>query len=463
MNFIEQYFDAYFIQKQAGVAYLVFQVFACVCIELLFFFDFILKEHKQLKINHVVLSILKGFGLFITFYGVSLFLSASFLQLIIHNNLSFYSLNYFTYAPIILVCIFLSRKNILERLVRGFTLFNAFTLITTLSRFISWICSSEVFGFLFEFFDTFFMFLFLFAVLSFLFVLNTEKFEHQNYVSVILVCIIQTLVMLTGLLNDPSFSTTEELKQKHVVLFSGLYCTTLFIYLFHYAKHVSQEKALTAQKLAFAQRNQNEIIELSLENDHQIKMMEEGMNNQYKKMAELLQNGDYDKLKEYFSDLTELSFVPLTFVDCGNNAISCIMNIEIAKANKANVKIHHTIVVPKEDIGIDEYDLCSFFTNLIDNAIEGTCRNKVNTSKDIFIRINYEKPYLVSTIINPTDLNKDDLMKKISVTSKDDVKMHGYGKKIIDSIARKYGDSVINYSIKDGKFIVSSMLLGGNK
>ena len=461
MGFLERYFNAYYLERQAGVAFIVFQIMATLGIALLFFEDIIKKEHKALKINRYALSVIKGIIVVVGLYLITFLFSALFLQVIVHNNLSFYYLNYFVYAPILVACSFTKKGKIMERFARAFALYNAFTIAPTLSRFISFVCSSEVYGFLFEFFDTFFCSLFIFAVTAFVYVLNSESFESKNVTSVILVYVIETMSMLASFFNDPSFSTTEVLKIKHIVIFAGLYCVSLFIYLFHYVRRNSQEKTLALQRQAFEKRNQNEILELTLANDNQIRSMEEKMNKQYRLMADLLAKEDYEKLKSYFADITETSFVPLTFVDCGNNAISCIMNIEIAKAKKEGIKIHHTILVPKGSIGIEEYDLCSFFTNIIDNAIEGVARNKVAEGKDIHVQITYNKPYLISEVRNPTDLKPEELGASMLHTSKEDVKLHGYGRKIIDSIAKKYGDGVVKYSIENGQFKVSSMLLGG--
>lgn len=440
---------------------MVFQAFATIGIALFFFSEIILKEHRKAHINRYLLSVLKAFAVLASLYAVTFFLSAIFHRVIMGNNLSFYYLNYFAYAPILLACCFTKRGKVMERAVRAFTLYNTFTIAPTLSRFISFILSGEVHGLLFEFFDTFFCSLFLFTVFSFLYVLNSESFESKNPVSAILVYVIDFMTVMASYFNDPSFSTTDQLKIKHIVIFAGLYCASLFIYLFHYARRKSQEASLTLQREAFERRNQNEILELSLANDSQIKRMEEKMNKQYRLMADLLKKEDYEKLRQYFADISETSFVPLTFVDCGNNAISCIMNIEIAKAKREGIKIHHTILVPKGSIGIDEYDLCSFFTNIIDNAIEGTARNEVSKEKDIYVEITYNKPYLISEVRNPTDLKPDELGKSMLRTSKEDVKMHGYGRKIIDSIAKRYGEGVVKYSIENGVFVVSSMLLGG--
>ena len=465
MDFISNYFNAYYIQRQAGVSFIVFQILVSFGISLIFFEDFLLSDSfakTNFHVNKILQYALKFVLISAVIYCITFLLSSLFHLVIVKNNLSFYCLNYFSYAPILLGCCFFAKKEkMLERFARAFALYNSFTVAPTLSRFISFVCSSEVYGFNFEFFDTFFCVLFIFAVFSFLYVLNSEKFKNQNYTSIFLLCLIQTLILLASSLNDPSFSTTEKLKIKHIVIFAGLYCASLFIYLFHYVRHKSQEKSLEIQRKALIQKNQNEILELSMENKKQIQAMEEGMNKQYRMMASLLEKEDYDKLKQYFADLSETSFVSLTFVDCGNNAISCIMNMEIAKAKKEGINIHHSILVPKGDIGIDEYDLCSFFANIIDNAIEGVARNKISNDKNIYVNITYKKPYLISEVINPTDLKKDDLKRAVISTSKDDIKIHGYGHKIIDSIARKYGDGIVKYSIENGKFTVSSMLLGG--
>ncbi len=460
MGIISGYFTAYYLERQAGVAYILFQVFSVFAMSLLFYDGIIGKKHERLSIPYSLQVIMKAFCVIVGLYLSTFLLSAIAHRIIVSNNLSFYYLNYFAYAPLLLISSFAKRKKALENLARSFVLYNAFTIAPTLSRFISFVLSSEVYGFIFEFFDSFFCLLFVFAVSSFLYVCDSSSFKSKNRTSLLFVFLIETLIALSSFFNDPSFSTTEKLKIKHIVIFAGLYCASLFIYLFHYVRRNSQERTLLMEREAFEKRNQNEICELSISNEREIAAMEERMNKQYRLMADLLAKEDYQSLKAYFADITENAFVPLTFVDCGNSAISCIMNIERMKAKKAKIKLHHNILVPEGDLGIEEYDLCSFFTNIIDNAIEGVGRNSLSPKRDIYVKIRYERPYLISEIRNPTDLRNEDLASSLNKSAKKDAKMHGYGKKIIDSIARKYGGGAIKYSIENGEFVVSSMLLG---
>lgn len=52
--------------------------------------------------------------------------------------------------------------------------------------------------------------------------------------------------------------------------------------------------------------------------------------------------------------MCEAAFVPLSFVDTGNSAVSAIMNTEINKANSSGVILTTSIVIPpKLDLSVN--------------------------------------------------------------------------------------------------------------
>ncbi len=129
---------------------------------------------------------------------------------------------------------------------------------------------------------------------------------------------------------------------------------------------------------------------------------------------------------------------------CKNEAINTIYTIKHQQALEKGIDF---IISVREDvkINIPDYDLCRVLTNLIDNqinALENTDSkifelSIICTMNDIIIKGTNE--YIPSAKSNKSDPN------------------HGYGQKIISSIAKKYNGSYKG-EISNGKFITSTIL-----
>ena len=103
-----------------------------------------------------------------------------------------------------------------------------------------------------------------------------------------------------------------------------------------------------------------------------------------------------------------------------------------------------------------ETDLCSLFTNLIDNALEAIQRQNIANGV-VEVGINQKNAALYICVLNPVDehLGKETLLS-LKTTKKDKTK-HGYGVRIVDSIVQKYNGQ-INRSVENGKYRVDIML-----
>lgn len=129
---------------------------------------------------------------------------------------------------------------------------------------------------------------------------------------------------------------------------------------------------------------------------------------------------------------------------CKNETINTIYTIKRQQALKKGIDF---IIDVKEDaqINIPDYDLCRVLTNLFDNQINALENSDsknfelkiICTMNDIIIKGSNE--YTPSAKNNKNDPN------------------HGYGQKIISSIAKKYNGSYKS-EISNGKFITSTIL-----
>ncbi|MGX4601198.1 GHKL domain-containing protein [Faecalimicrobium sp. JNUCC 81] len=106
---------------------------------------------------------------------------------------------------------------------------------------------------------------------------------------------------------------------------------------------------------------------------------------------------------------------------------------------------------------MDMMDVCTIFSNLIDNAIEACDKiNKSNINKKIKLESKYIDQFCIILIEN-TKINEIKIRKNLFITSKKNSYIHGIGLNNIKSSVEKYlGEMVINHS--ENKFIVKIMI-----
>ena len=102
------------------------------------------------------------------------------------------------------------------------------------------------------------------------------------------------------------------------------------------------------------------------------------------------------------------------------------------------------------------YDLCTLFSNILNNAIEA-CEKLDDADKLIKIVVDFNRDRLYikgSNIIkNSVELDKDGN----PVSTKQDKNNHGYGCKNIRTVVRKY-EGEIEFFVNDGIFVVEIIL-----
>lgn len=170
----------------------------------------------------------------------------------------------------------------------------------------------------------------------------------------------------------------------------------------------------------------------------------------------LLQNGEYNKLKNYM-DKYNKNIINLEneVLICKNKIIDaiCLSKRSICKEKGINIKFD--IKVP-EVINIDDLDLCIIYGNILDNAIEA-CNRIADQNKEKFIDIksNIVKGYLTIKIVNSKDgvsIKRNDKF----ITLKKDKKNHGIGLYSVQKSVDKYNGQVI---LKDKEEVFTTCII----
>ncbi|CEQ14315.1 sensor histidine kinase virs [[Clostridium] sordellii] len=119
----------------------------------------------------------------------------------------------------------------------------------------------------------------------------------------------------------------------------------------------------------------------------------------------------------------------------GNMILDIILNEKQAKCNENDISLYCDINFSKCNF-IEMTDVCSIFSNIIDNAIEA-CNKINNGEKYIKIRGTVVKSYYVIRCEN-SKINKIKIKNNKIITSKKDKFIHAIGLKSVKSSLKKY-------------------------
>lgn len=301
---------------------------------------------------------------------------------------------------------------------------------------------------------------------------------------------LRILMVLCAVLFMRRFSV-EDVEQisLHTILLIELSCMMTFLISLYYTKiripgHSETDNLMMLVYLAFfvivltayymfrgiAQnieeiatlRNQNLLMELET---GRVEVAEEAMEEMRKTRHDiknhlhfvntLLGEARYEDARHYLGDVTDSVEHMLSYIDCGNKNINAILNYEKGRAEKIGIRLCTDIVVPKQ-LPFTEMDMCSLLCNLLENAIEA-CQSErmVDATVDLNLRVSGD--YLLARVVNPMPKGRPRQARPNLETTKANKENHGYGVKIVRSIAEKYNGYAM-FKVEGQLFVADVML-----
>ena len=212
-----------------------------------------------------------------------------------------------------------------------------------------------------------------------------------------------------------------------------------YFYLFVKNYNEREEKDIENQKLQI----ENKFMDITKDNYEQMQMLKHDIKKQYSYIAMLYEQGKDEEAKKFFSEVSLAANETLNFATTGNTVLDVTINMVINKTKKDKIEFEYICACPVETRFLDS-DFFSLLVNIFDNAIEGTLRNKT-TPRKIVARINPRDNFLFIDVVNSIDSN----YRGNVLTSKRNKKGHGYGKRIIKKIVKKYdGDVIFSHDLE---------------
>ena len=237
-------------------------------------------------------------------------------------------------------------------------------------------------------------------------------------------------------------------------LFCIISVSSYLLTYFNCQKNKETSELLLTRKLREADKQTLAVSRQAIAEMHALR---HDIKNEFSVMRIMLQEKRYDDLNNYFASMTDSFFRRngSAFIDCGNQLINSVINMEMLKANSYGIQLVTRIKVPPE-LPFEDSDLCRMIVNLLDNAMEAIVRAK-NKAYLVDCKIMKQRDFLYIGVQNEVrdGLDKKKLLK--FETEKENSSKHGFGHRIVRRLAQKY-NGYASFTIENSQFLAEIML-----
>ena len=275
-----------------------------------------------------------------------------------------------------------------------------------------------------------------------------SKVEVPRVVNIIIIVIDAIIFALeTAIFSQDSNS--ESIKILSVI------CMLLVIFLVVYLYDIisiSYAKRMEADSIEREKNYYLKQTELLQARDEQLRDFRHDINNHLYVIGSMI-GSENEEAKKYIENLTEKIITTKMYSNTGNVAIDSVINYELSKAEKQDIKTNLNIVVPS-GIQNDVENLVTIFGNLLDNAIEAA--DKCTDEKYIDLKVRYKRGAMFIDIKNSYDGVIVKRKNRI-VTKKQNKNLHGIGLKSVEAAVNNY-NGTMKLDFNEKEFKVSIML-----
>lgn len=271
--------------------------------------------------------------------------------------------------------------------------------------------------------------------------------DHKTWVLLNVVCAAPLVSIVTTIINTPIRSEVRSFPVAIACIVTNLGIMLLIHYLVDTVKTRLENQNLKTLYNYYKEMEHNQI---------EIRKIRHDMNNHLNTIASLSESGDKYSVKEYLNTLSE-RIITGSRNFCKNSLVNAVINSKYNAAAESTEFFLH-IDIDNTLSGIADIDLCSLFSNLLDNAIEASQKIKDAAQRRITVKARIDKGMFSLSVAN----NKCNEVKQIGesyVSDKEDKKIHGLGLRNVRDIVVKYrGTMEITFSGTEFRVIIVIML-----
>lgn len=214
------------------------------------------------------------------------------------------------------------------------------------------------------------------------------------------------------------------------------------------AKRYAEEK--TKLEMYEMQRNH---YRLTTEQIKKLTALRHDFRNHLYVISERIRRSEYDEAISYIDKIGGCAEEASSIVVAENEILATILTVKKMICKNKEIEFEHEITCGP--IHIEDMDLNTVVSNLLDNAIEASEKCELNQRKIVF-KIKDVKQFLAIECSNTCKM-KQAGKKHIFQTTKDNKDEHGYGIENIKEIVEKYGGQA-EFTCEAGIFHVKIMI-----
>ena len=211
-----------------------------------------------------------------------------------------------------------------------------------------------------------------------------------------------------------------------------------------------KDRSRLLERSRFARENYEMIMQV----DEDSRQRKHEMRHHMQTVHSLLAARETEKAGEYIEKLIQETdqFAETTYSE--NIVVNSIVGIRLNQAKRGGIAVHSHIHVPAV-LEIDDVDLNSLLSNMLENAIEACMRMEDRAGAYINLEIRKKQRFLFIECENSVAPGEN--LEPGQATLKDDAKEHGFGLKTMSAVAEKYA-SITQIQREPGRFVVRTNL-----
>lgn len=239
-------------------------------------------------------------------------------------------------------------------------------------------------------------------------------------------------------------------------------CIVYLVMIISYIFNENKRYREYLEKDALLMETQKNMYEVMMAKNEETRRFRHDISNHFMCLNELACSGQLEKVQNYLKGISgNFNAITNKAYTVGNSVIDAALNYYLSMLEtEVSVEIRGCCV-PK--LEIDDVDLCTVFSNLIQNAVEAL-NKQTDTEKYIEIEFLNRKGYSqikITNSITPEDIKINE-KNKLPETTKRNKSEHGIGiRNAKDTVERNRG--VINVEIIEDKFVAVFILPMSNR
>lgn len=233
----------------------------------------------------------------------------------------------------------------------------------------------------------------------------------------------------------------------------GMFFQLAIVIMLFVQKNLYMEEKKLTQKYLNEQKNHYEYLEIR---EKETKKFRHDIKNHMQTLSSLIRDKNFAEADRYFNQINEKVERLGNLITIHNGIVDAIINQYYSMAQQKNIDMQVDGRFPV-NCGIDAYDLCTIFSNILSNAIESAEKAE---EKKIFLSCRYTDNKIIVVAKN-TFKEICQLAAGRFKTNKKDVNYHGFGLENISDCVKK-NNGMLNIEIEDNQFVITVLLNYGD-